>query len=232
MEEEKVATSAETPEPLGQEVPPPDQPAEPEVPEKKTPIVTLIISVVLILASMVVIWWAFSGGSISDLFGGTSSTSETEEESADVEESDEMDEEDADTEEEDADEEDTLGDIVAPSTDCDNLVTYASAEVTLDDLEPEGTISSPYTLSGMIPGTWMFEGSFTVLLYDEDGTELGEWILSVGEGEDWMSEDEVSFTGELDFDAGDSVGGTLVFRAANPSDIEGNCREMHMTVAF
>ena len=203
-------------------------------------IVVGVVCVLVILVSIGLIFW--SSGGTSRFFNPSGDDSET-----DTEESTPGDTEDTvllDDEEDDDESEGESGDaaagadgsgavqwvVVPPSTECDNLVDFSDGEIVFDNLEPWGTLPNSVIVTGDIPGTWSFEGQLSVFLYDEDGILLGQWAMVLED--DWMTEELVPFSVPLVFDPGDSSAGTVVIEAANPSDLEENCREMHVQVTF
>lgn len=78
-------------------------------------------------------------------------------------------------------------------------------------------ISSPLTISGQARGSWFFEASFPIKLYDSNGELLGIALAqSIG---DWMTNDFVPFMAELDFNYSSSTEGVLVLEKDNPSGL-------------
>ena len=78
------------------------------------------------------------------------------------------------------------------------------------------TVSFPLQLSGQARGPWFSGASAPVRLMNESGDFLiTEKIEAQGE---WMTEDFVSFTGQIDFEAtpGNYI---LLFQSSNPSDL-------------
>lgn len=89
-----------------------------------------------------------------------------------------------------------------------------------DNPRPNAEIESPLMIEGQARGYWFFEGSFPVQVIDSEGRVLGEGFVSA-EGE-WMTEDFVSFSGVLEFDAINkdiNSGGELLLIKDNPSDL-------------
>ena len=78
-------------------------------------------------------------------------------------------------------------------------------------------ISSPLTILGQARGSWFFEASFPIKLYDSNGELLGIIVAqSIG---DWMTDDFVPFKAELNFDYSSSTEGVLVLEKDNPSGL-------------
>ena len=95
---------------------------------------------------------------------------------------------------------------------------------------PGEVINSPVTIEGEARGTWYFEASFPILLYDSDGTLLGTAIAQA-QG-DWMTEDYVPFTAALEFSPPAADTGTLVLERSNPSGLPENSGEIHIPIRF
>lgn len=82
--------------------------------------------------------------------------------------------------------------------------------------KPGQIITSPLTVEGEARGTWFFEASFPVKLYDGEGRELIA-VPAQAEG-DWMTEDFVPFKVTFAF-AATSGPGVLVLEKDNPSGL-------------
>lgn len=89
---------------------------------------------------------------------------------------------------------------------------------------PNATITSPLKITGEARGNWFFEASFPVSLVNWDGLIIADGIATA-EGE-WMTEEFVPFTAELEFvspyKAGDPdfmKNGTLILQKDNPSGL-------------
>lgn len=92
----------------------------------------------------------------------------------------------------------------------------ASDLIKVDQPLPNATITSPFTVKGKARGTWFFEGSFPVKLYDDSGNILAIGIATA-QGK-WMTEDFVPFKVTLEFDkVPEGEQGKLVFIKANPT---------------
>jgi len=101
------------------------------------------------------------------------------------------------------------------------------------NIESGELITSPVTISGSASGTWFFEGSFLVDLVDENDSVIAQsYVTALGE---WMTEEYVSFGGTLEFSnlmAGDVQTGKLIFRKANPSDLNELDESFELPVKF
>ncbi|MEX0748730.1 MAG: Gmad2 immunoglobulin-like domain-containing protein [Candidatus Saccharimonadales bacterium] len=91
-------------------------------------------------------------------------------------------------------------------------------------------VSSPLVVRGEVPGNWSFEASFPVRLLDEEGVELATAIATLED--DWMTEELVSFSAELEFDAPESERGTLVLEKSNPSGLAAQADKVTLPLRF
>lgn len=90
--------------------------------------------------------------------------------------------------------------------------------IVVSDLPAESLISSPFTVTGRARGTWFFEGSFPVILTDEDGNVLVETYASSPES--WMTEEFIPFTSTLNFSAPAGTKAQLELMLDNPGSPE------------
>lgn len=81
-------------------------------------------------------------------------------------------------------------------------------------------LSSPYTISGTMPGSWFFEANARYELYDSAGYMLVSG--SVQALSDWMVEGPVEFGGRLEFSKPASATGMLILKNDNPSGLPEN----------
>lgn len=102
---------------------------------------------------------------------------------------------------------------------------------------PNQSVSSPTTIIGEARGHWFFEASFPVVLTNWDGLIIAEGFATA-EG-DWMTEEFVPYTAELEYDSPYSAGdpdfmknGTLILRKDNPSGLPENDDELEIPVKF
>lgn len=95
-------------------------------------------------------------------------------------------------------------------------------------------ISSPLVIKGKARGSWFFEASFPIKLYDENGELLTTAIAQANPpaGGDWMTEDFVPFSAELKFENFKTGKGTLVLEKDNPSGLPENAGELRIPVMF
>lgn len=79
-------------------------------------------------------------------------------------------------------------------------------------------VSSPLEIKGRASGTWFFEGSFPIILTDDQDNILAQGIAT--SIQDWMTEDFIDFTGLLYFERPVSTSGKIIFKKDNPSGLE------------
>lgn len=87
---------------------------------------------------------------------------------------------------------------------------------------PNAQILNPVSISGKARGTWFFEGSLPVNIYDSNNKLLGRGYASfvpLHEGEEWMTEDFVNFEGNIEFESPTTDSGYILFKKDNPSDL-------------
>lgn len=106
-----------------------------------------------------------------------------------------------------------------------NGTVLEDAKVYMSSPSIQGSIASPFTIEGMARGTWLFEGSFHVVLVDWDGLIIAEGNATAKD--EWMTEDYVPFEVVLSFTAPENKGnfssrGSLIFQKSNPSGLPQN----------
>ena len=81
-------------------------------------------------------------------------------------------------------------------------------------------ISSPVLVSGQASGSWFFEGSFPVEIYDSTSKLLGSGVVkfkSKSADDTWMTTALVDFQGEIKFIQPKTAEGYFLFKKDNPS---------------
>lgn len=91
-------------------------------------------------------------------------------------------------------------------------------------------ISSPLHVTGSAKGTWFFEASFPVQVYDSDLKLLGYGIVSAKD--DWMTENFVPFSGDISFEDSKISSGWVRFKKDNPSGLAENDASFDVPVVF
>ena len=99
------------------------------------------------------------------------------------------------------------------------------------DPVPNQTIGSPLTITGQAVGSWYFEASFPVKLFDANNNQLAEGIAQANG--DWMTTNFVPFSATLNFatQPADSTG-TLILYKDNPSGDPANDDQLTIPVTF
>jgi hypothetical protein len=89
---------------------------------------------------------------------------------------------------------------------------------------PNQEIFSPLVITGQARGSWFFEASFPVELYDKDGKLIGSTIAQAKPitKEGWMTKEFVPFEAKLNINYSTSTTGTLILKKDNPSGLPEN----------
>lgn len=80
-------------------------------------------------------------------------------------------------------------------------------------------VESPIGVIGRVPGNWSFEASFPIEVR-AGGEVIGQGTAQLTD--DWMTEELVPFTSEIELDSQPAGEATLVLRKDNPSDLPEN----------
>ena len=120
------------------------------------------------------------------------------------------------------------GDTNQPAT--RNFTSTKGVTIQLDYWTDAMTITSPLTITGKVPGSWSFEGSFPVILKDGAGNTLAQGPAKL-QG-DWMTDELVAFTVTLQFTKPASPNGTLILQKDNPSGLAKNEDSLTVTVRY
>lgn len=105
-----------------------------------------------------------------------------------------------------------------------------SSDVNVFSPKSDEIIKSPLKISGEARGTWFFEGSFPVILKDENGNVIKQGFVTAQK--DWMTQDFVPFIGEIEFETPEVARGELVLKKDNPSDLPEYDKSMSIPVSF
>lgn len=87
--------------------------------------------------------------------------------------------------------------------------------ISTNNLSEGDTITNGQVVTGKARGYWFFEASFPVKIYDANDNELGVNIATADT--DWMTEDFVPFTVNLNFATPTTPTGKIRFEKDNPS---------------
>lgn len=103
--------------------------------------------------------------------------------------------------------------------------------IKLQTPQPNQSVTSPLKIAGEARGGWFFEGSFPVLLVNWDGLIIAQGFATA-QGE-WMTEDFVSFTAELEFDKPFLYNnGALILKKDNPSGLPEHDDALEIPIFF
>jgi hypothetical protein len=100
--------------------------------------------------------------------------------------------------------------------------------VAVENPQVNSLVSSPLEISGQVRGTWLFEATMPVYLETQAGNEVASSFVQTTE--DWMTEELVSFSGQIEYEISSSTPGYLVFEKANPSGLPQNDDEYRMPI--
>ncbi len=96
--------------------------------------------------------------------------------------------------------------------------TNSSADLIAVDLPFPGAVTGKnFTVIGKARGTWFFEASFPVQVYDQNGNQLAQ-VVAQAQG-DWMTENFVPFKAEVVVPSTYTGPATLVLHKDNPSGL-------------
>lgn len=94
----------------------------------------------------------------------------------------------------------------------------------------DAVVMSPLIIEGEARGTWYFEASFPIRIYDAKNILLGTAVAQAQS--DWMTENFVPFKATLIFSKSATPTGTLVFEKDNPSGLPEHANELRMPIRF
>lgn len=102
--------------------------------------------------------------------------------------------------------------------------------IRISEPRPNAVIKSPLVVKGMARGSWFFEASFPVKLFDGNGDIIGRGIAQA-KGE-WMTTEFVLFEAELSFSMPTTTAGTLILSKDNSSGLPENEDALRVPVRF
>jgi type II secretory pathway pseudopilin PulG len=102
--------------------------------------------------------------------------------------------------------------------------------IQVDSPKKDSQVTSPLTITGMVPGSWSFEADFPVQLKDGGGNVVAQATAKL-QG-DWMTEDLVPFEATLTFTSPGGGAGTLVLQKDNPSGMPEHDDSVSIPVNF
>jgi hypothetical protein len=92
-------------------------------------------------------------------------------------------------------------------------------------------VTSPLTITGVVPPGWMFEGIMPIKLVDENENVIAEGAATEDEPGSWQSGKRVKFTAVLNFET-TAASGIIVIEKDNPSGLPENSGSIEQTVRF
>ena len=122
----------------------------------------------------------------------------------------------------------TLDEDVAPQNQAGE--SEQNSNINVSSPQPNSVVSSPLTVTGEARGSWYFEASFPVKLYDANNNLLAQAPAQALS--DWMTTDFVSFSVTLTFPTPSTQTGTLVLEKDNPSGLPQNDDSVSIPVSF
>ena len=122
----------------------------------------------------------------------------------------------------------TLDEDVAPQNQAGE--SEQNSNINVSSPQPNSVVSSPLIVTGEARGTWYFEASFPVKLYDANNSLLAQAPAQALS--DWMTTDFVSFSVTLTFPTPSTQTGTLVLEKDNPSGLPQNDDSVSIPVSF
>lgn len=102
--------------------------------------------------------------------------------------------------------------------------------IRLNKPRPNDIVKSPLIVEGEARGTWYFEASFPVSLYDGSGKLLARAPAEAQS--EWMTENFVPFKLGLKFDTPETNTGFLVLEKDNPSGLPEHDDKLRIPVRF
>lgn len=96
---------------------------------------------------------------------------------------------------------------------------------------PNDIVMSPLIVTGEARGNWYFEANFPVVFIYGPNEQDKVTTYATAQG-DWMTEDFVPFTIEIEFPSTTAKTGQLILKKANPSDLPENNNELVVPVKF
>lgn len=102
--------------------------------------------------------------------------------------------------------------------------------IQISNPRPTQKISSPLVITGEAVGSWYFEASFPVELFDANNLLLATTIAEAQA--DWMTEDFVPYQATLTFGTPTTTTGYLVLHKDNPSGEPQNDDQLTVPIVF
>jgi len=102
--------------------------------------------------------------------------------------------------------------------------------IKIESPRPNATITSPLTIKGQARGSWFFEASFPVQLYDDNDKLIVSTPATTSA--EWMTEDFIDYLVTLKFTKPSTKTGYLLLKKDNPSGLVENDDFLKVPVKF
>lgn len=102
--------------------------------------------------------------------------------------------------------------------------------IRISEPRPNTVVASPLAVKGMARGSWFFEASFPVRLFDGNGEQLTRGIATAKAA--WTTKEFVPFEAILEFTTPTTSAGTLLLDKDNPSGLPENTDALRVPVRF
>jgi len=102
--------------------------------------------------------------------------------------------------------------------------------VTINSPKAGDRITSPLTVSGVVPGPWSFEANFPVEIVDADHKKVAEGYATV-KG-DWMTTKPIGFTATVPFKPPVTDDGFVIIHKANPAGDQATDDSVEVPITF
>lgn len=102
--------------------------------------------------------------------------------------------------------------------------------IRISEPRPNTVVASPLTVKGMARGSWFFEATFPVRLFDGHGEMLARAVAQAKSS--WMTTKFVPFEATFSFTLPTTTTGTLLLDKDNPSGLPENADALRVPVRF
>ena len=100
----------------------------------------------------------------------------------------------------------------------------------VDNITNGEMVASPLKLTGKARGSWYFEGTFPVFIYDNNGKLISQENAEAQD--EWTTNEFVPFEVTLPFDTPETLPGEIILQKSNPSGLAENDDELVILVRF
>lgn len=121
-----------------------------------------------------------------------------------------------------------LSNICEDKGDVLDIDSKKGIKLTIEDIKKDDTVEIGTVIKGSITGSWYFEGEFPVRVLNSN-MEIVDTLIAHAK-DDWMTDENVPFELELNFDIQQEQYITLRFEKSNPSGLEENSDYIDFTI--